>query len=1316
MRKKPVSESALFHPRSLIALLLCSIAAMLAVVSFAATPPSGTLSDTNPTLSYKAGPFTASNPTPVLLVDSGPECNNPTQPCDDYQLTLSLPAGYAAAHPNAAIKVTASWTDAGTGQGDYDLYIYKTPRSDCSPNNCTVTDGTQQADGQSAGGNNPEVATIGISSDSATYTLVVVPYTSGGETVNVKIELLAGAASVGGVAPPAFGGADPTTPGVPRYLNFYAPSGSSAEASSGEYNIGFNPKTGRIMNMNSGPIWRITPPELLKPALPECCEGLWEDKSATVTDTGLDPILWTDQKSGRTFASNSTAGANAVYAYSDDDGDTWVPVGIAPPNGGADHQTIGSGPYPAALSALVTPVNQGEAVYYCSQDIVGPAACQRSDTLGSSYGPGTLAYNGLGASGGGTDCGGLHGHVRVAPDGTVWLPVNQCNGKQGGALSTDAGTTWTEFIVPGAVSQQNGADPSIAIDADSAVYYSYVNNEPVAKGDPPEGHPRVKVGRRNADDTVTWTNDFDLGASHGIKNAAHIEAIGGSSGRAAVGFIGTNLPGDYQALNFPGQWYAFVATTYDGGKTWVTVNATPNDPVQSRTGIWQQGGGAQDRNLLDFNEITVDSKGRVLYGYSDGCVTAGCIGGTAPNDFTAFMRVARQSGGKSIFSSNDANTDTATPVLAKAPCLSGTRDVTGSRLTWKTPDNGGVDITNYYIYRGTASGGYDFLTPLGQTGSPRTSFTDATADPTVPDYFYVVKAVTTVGLGQTSNEVDLKVRSAPGSLLPYSCSGTNVVTDAAGDSRSPVGPGSTDQADITAISFSSNATAKTLTTKMTIKNLSLTPTPGTSMTIYYVAWTSSNGKIYATRVSEPDPSGTRSFAWGEFDPANNQLVSTTSNATTGTFNTGPNGTITVNVPLSGIGNPPIPISDPNGVPAVRNPFGVTIAGEGVLGSGLVFTQPVDRAPNTGSGQSWAICLPPNAAPTAALTATPDHGPAPLTVTLDGSASLDPDPGDTIASYTFDFGDGSAPVTQSSPTISHTYQTAGDYPARLDVTDSRGLVSTNTAIARVEINAVLRNISTRGNVQTGDSVLIGGFIVTGSEARRIIVRGIGPSATANGQPIPGALQDPVLELHDQSGATIATNDNWKTDDQTGQSQQTVVEGTTIPPKDDRESAIVRTLDPGPYTAVLRGKNGTTGIALVEAYDLNPFANSKLANISTRGLVGTGDNVMIGGFIAGPPNAAPTGVLIRGIGPSLSSKGVSNPLQDPTLELRDSNGNRLRVNDNWTETQRAEIEATGIPPADGRESAILVDVAPGAYTAILGGKGETAVGLVEVYNVF
>ncbi len=791
MKKNPTSQSGIFNLRIVIAVALCSLGASLGFFSIASTPSSGVLTPSTPLLTYDAGPFNVPNQSPLGLgqLDTGPRCDA-ADPCDSFALTVNVPAGYAAAHPNGGIKVTMFWTDTGSGQSNYDLYIY-------NGTNPTV-DGSHPADHQSASNSNPEVAVINPLIDGTTqYTLEIVPNTPTQETVHVRIELLDGT----GGHNPNFGGPDSTAPGIPRYQLFYAPAGSTAEPSHGEFNIGFNPHTKRIMVMNSGPIWRLTPGEIQVPAKPECCEALWEDRSAITTNTpaDLDPILWTDQTSGRTFASNSTAGANASYAYSDSDGEPsttqptgWTEAGFSPPDGGADHETIGSGPYPLVAglpNPLATPVNQGEAVYYCSQDVVGPASCQRSDDLGVSYGPGVFAYTGNGL----TSCGGLHGHLHVAPDGTAWLPVNQCAGAQGGALSTTLGGTWQVFTVPGSHSQEQGADPSIAIDSDSTIYYAYVNNEPVAPGNLPEGHPHVQVGHRNSDNTITWTHDFDLGASHGIRNAAEIEAVGGSSGRAVVGFLGTDVNGDYQANSFPGKWYAFIATTYDGGVTWTTVNATPNDPVQSMTGIWQQGGGALDRNLLDFTEITVDAKGRALYGFSDGCVTPDCIGGRAPNDFVAHMRVARQTGGKPLFSLFDSQFDTTAAVLPKPPCLSGTRDPLGSHLTWKVPDNGGADIVKYEIWRGTASGNE---TKLFTTLNPDPNYTDVNP-PSSLHLFYYVKAINSVGTGTQSNEIDLTVVLPP---LPQSACvipGLTKLTDPAGDTslvlgavNTPAPPGS----------------------------------------------------------------------------------------------------------------------------------------------------------------------------------------------------------------------------------------------------------------------------------------------------------------------------------------------------------------------------------------------------------------------------------------------------------------------------------------------------------------------------------------------
>jgi FG-GAP repeat len=252
---------------------------------------------------------------------------------------------------------------------------------------------------------------------------------------------------------------------------------------------------------------------------------------------------------------------------------------------------------------------------------------------------------------------------------------------------------------------------------------------------------------------------------------------------------------------------------------------------------------------------------------------------------------------------------------------------------------------------------------------------------------------------------------------------------------------------------------------------------------------------------------------------------------------------------------------------------------------------------------------------------------------------------------------------------------------------------------------LLNISTRLNVGTGENVLIGGFIVVGTDPKRVILRAIGPSLADLG--VPDALADPILELH-KPGNIIVTNDNWR------DTQEQEIIDTTIPPTNDLESSIVATLDPGAYTAIVRGKDNGTGIGLVEVYDLDQAADSQLANISTRGFVDMGDNVMIGGFIVG--GGSSTTVLVRAIGPSLAGIGVANPLQDPTLELHDSSGATIALDDNWRDTQEQEIIDTTIPPTNDFESAIVADLAPGAYTAIVRGKDNTTgVGLMEVYNL-
>ena len=251
-------------------------------------------------------------------------------------------------------------------------------------------------------------------------------------------------------------------------------------------------------------------------------------------------------------------------------------------------------------------------------------------------------------------------------------------------------------------------------------------------------------------------------------------------------------------------------------------------------------------------------------------------------------------------------------------------------------------------------------------------------------------------------------------------------------------------------------------------------------------------------------------------------------------------------------------------------------------------------------------------------------------------------------------------------------------------------------------SILGNISTRLLVETGDNVLIGGFIITGTQPKKIIVRAIGPSLSSL---FPGTLANPILELRNASGGLIASNDNWRSD------QEAEIIATGIPPSNDLESAIVATLpaNSSAYTAIVRGVNNGTGIGVVEAYDLDRTVDSKLANISTRGFVQTGDNVLIGGLIVVGQN--PLRVIVRAIGPSLTLPGA---LGNPTLELRDGNGALIASNDDWRTDQEAEIIATGIPPTNDLESAIVRNLAPGNYTAIVRGvNNTTGIAVVEAY---
>jgi hypothetical protein len=350
----------------------------------------------------------------------------------------------------------------------------------------------------------------------------------------------------------------------------------------------------------------------------------------------------------------ATGSSNA--AFSDDDGGTWTPFPAGGPPAGPDHETLGGGPYNETAVPPPPPHPlYKNAVYYCSQNIAGGAECSRSDDGGATFGPGIDIFNP-------TECyGGIHGHVKVGPDGTVYVPNSSCSagtGSQGVAVSRDNGLTWVDKTVPNSVGT---GDPSVGIGTDNTVYLGYINGD---------GRPHIAVSTTHGD---SWVNDYDVGLPVGcapgdqyapcrIKSAVFPTVVAGDGDRAAFGFLGSTTGGNYQDnATFQGVWDFYVATTYDRGAHWVTVNGTAGEPVQK--GSICLGGVicGDDRNLLDFNDIAVDREGRSIAAYADGCVPAlGCV---AP-DFNGRENkaaVVRQASGRRLFAAFDSITPVPTP-------------------------------------------------------------------------------------------------------------------------------------------------------------------------------------------------------------------------------------------------------------------------------------------------------------------------------------------------------------------------------------------------------------------------------------------------------------------------------------------------------------------------------------------------------------------------------------------------------------------------------------------------------------------------------
>ena len=561
----------------------------------AATPAEGTVTAGGAQqVTWSGGPFVVPNTTGTAL--DAPDCSAP-QSCDDFLLHVSTPAGYGDAHQ---LKIDVSWANTAA---DFDVYLLD------SAGNSVAT---------AASSADPEL--ILTDPKAGDYTVRVVPFTPLGESYQAK------AALVDTPANPA-----PGTDTPPTFGTYAAPDTLTDANNAGEPSIGNSFKTGATMYQSYLSTYKVT----WDGATP--AQATWKDVSANAgtgcpqgSTESLDPILYTDRETGRTFESQLT-GVDSATCYTDDDGQTWSPSEGGGIPSGVDHQTIGGGTYAADGVGGLPTSDYPHAVYYCSQDIA-TAFCAASHDGGTTFGPGVPAYD-L------TKCGGLHGHVKVAPDGTAYVPNKGCGANQAVVVSTDNGQSWSVRPVPTSTPGDN--DPSVGISGNGTVYFGYVGAD---------GKPGVAT---STDRGQTWKYGQTVGTEFGIKNAVFPTAVAGDDGRAAVAYLGTPEGGDYQdTANFKGVWHLYVSTTYDGGKTWVTSDATPNDPVQ-RGSICTGGTTCgNDRNLLDFIDVTLDDHGRVLVGFADGCIKA-CVTDPAQNGHDAYATIARQSGGKTLFAKYD---------------------------------------------------------------------------------------------------------------------------------------------------------------------------------------------------------------------------------------------------------------------------------------------------------------------------------------------------------------------------------------------------------------------------------------------------------------------------------------------------------------------------------------------------------------------------------------------------------------------------------------------------------------------------------------
>jgi len=826
------------------------------------------LSDTNPKITYTGGPYFVPNVTDQANGNGFPTCDPtiPAEQCDLFTLNVNVAAGDSS---TKQIRITISW--APVTAADYDLFVYSGP----------YTNSGSKVIASNPSGVDPAV--VLIPAVSGTYTIALDPFTPLGDSFVGTVTL----ETIPTNPPPATG---PT----PRYQTFAAPSSAGGAASSGEPSIGvdWNPNVAALKfgAVNSGGAifftsnfheYRVDMDDCSSPAI-----QTWTDVTTPPeTDPlSLDPIGFCDHfgsqpTPGRIFQSQLAGPAGSVMADSDNDGDNWIQSQGGGQPAGVDHQTVGAGPYnPNAIPPPPPHPLYPNAVYYCSQDLV-TAFCARSDDGGATFGAGVAVWT-L------TQCGGIHGHVKVAPDGTVYVPNKGCGANQAVAVSTDNGLTWAVRPIPDSSPAIGLTDPSLGIATDGSVYFGYQDAS---------GHPKIAVSH---DRGLTWSPSVDAGVPFSIQNSTFPEVAAGDPARASFMFLGTPTGGNYQdPSNFTGIWHAYIATTLDGGKTYATVDATPTDPVQvgsicnlGTTGCMNNSAGGADRNMLDFMDLSIDSQGRAVGAFADGCVAGSCDASSSPSaSRSALGTVVRQSGGPRLF----AAFDPVEPALPGAPQLVSAIQMSGGTLlTWLTPDNGGSPITQYNIYRGGVCCQGNNEVFLKKVKSAKTAFFDTSkAAQNGEPYFYYVTAVNSLGEGPHCGQVE----SVPG-LPPQSpciLPGLTIVTHPVG---AQTGAPANSQLNINSISiaepFVSSLTPNQLYITMKVQELNSTPTPQPNSE-WNVLFTVPNGTQYFVDMNTEGTTPAPAFTYGHIATlatGGKQFV-TDGNADSGSW--APDGTIRI---------------------------------------------------------------------------------------------------------------------------------------------------------------------------------------------------------------------------------------------------------------------------------------------------------------------------------------------------------------------------------------------------------------------------------------